>query len=354
MSDYNRSASNLRVLLSLACVVVIVAGLKAASSLLVPFLLAVFVATTCAPLLSWLHVRKVPTSLAVLLIISLVAFLALLVVTFLGASVTDFTKRLPEYQVQLSGKLNEYTQWVKNLGGEIPPSTFSDMFNPGLVMSLVGNTLARLRVILTNAIFIMLTVIFILFEVSSFPRKLAAAFNDSGRSLEQFERIGANINRYLAIKSMTSLLTGVLVGVFVWIMGLDFPLLWGVIAFLLNYIPTIGSFIAAIPAVLLALVQLDFSGFLLVCTGYVIINFGVSNGIEPRLFGKGIGLSTLVVFISLVFWGWVLGPIGMLLSVPLTMIVKIAMEDNPGTRWISIFLGPDPRKIKDLQKDETQ
>ncbi len=343
MSSIYTSGSPFRVLFSLACVVVIVAGLKAASSLLVPFLLAMFVAITCAPLLSWLRKHKVPTALAVLCIICLIALFALLVVVFLGASITDFSSRLPEYQKQLSGKISEYLLWVDDLGAEIPSTTVSDIFNPGLVMSLIGNTLARLRVVLTNTVFILLTVIFILFEITSFPRKIAVAFDDSERSLDQLERIGANINRYLAIKSVTSGLTGVLVGVFVWIMGLDFPLLWGVLAFLLNYIPTIGSFIAAIPALLLALVQLDGAGFLMVCLGYVLINFGVSNGLEPRLFGKGIGLSTLVVFVSLVFWGWVLGPIGMLLSVPLTMIVKIAMEDNPQTRWISIFLGPDPK-----------
>ena len=143
----------------------------------------------------------------------------------------------------------------------------------------------------------------------------------------------------MAIKTLTSLATGIFVGIWLAILGIDYPVLWGLVAFLLNYVPNIGSIIAAIPAVLLSFIQIDMFHALFAALGYVIVNIVIGSVIEPRVMGRGMGLSTLVVFLSLVFWGWVLGPVGMLLSVPLTMILKIALEHNEDTRWIAVLLG---------------
>ena len=123
------------------------------------------------------------------------------------------------------------------------------------------------------------------------------------------------------------------------LIGVDYPVLWGALAFLLNFIPNIGSIIAAVPPVLLALIQLGVAQAALVAGGFLVINMAIGNFLEPRYMGQGLGLSTLVVFLSLVFWGWVLGPVGMLLSVPLTIAVKIALEVRPDTRWMAIMLG---------------
>jgi predicted PurR-regulated permease PerM len=151
-----------------------------------------------------------------------------------------------------------------------------------------------------------------------------------------------SVNRYLALKTLFSLLTGVAIWIWLSILGVDFSLLWGLVAFLLNFVPNIGSIIAAIPAVLLALIQLGMGSALLASLGYVVVNVVVGSIIEPKFMGRGLGLSTLVVFLSLVFWGWVLGPVGMVLSVPLTMIVKIALESHEDTSWIAIILGSAP------------
>ncbi len=135
--------------------------------------------------------------------------------------------------------------------------------------------------------------------------------------------------------------TGLLVYFFLLIVGVDYPLLWAVLAFVLNYIPTIGSIIALIPPFLLAMVQLGFIDSIIVLAGYLTINTIMGNILEPKFMGKGLGLSTLVVFLSLVFWGWVLGPIGMLLSVPLTITIKIALDSSEETRWLAVMLGPE-------------
>ncbi|HSG63786.1 MAG TPA: AI-2E family transporter, partial [Gammaproteobacteria bacterium] len=135
------------------------------------------------------------------------------------------------------------------------------------------------------------------------------------------------------------LVTGALAGSLCALVGLDFPVLWGLLAFLFNYVPTIGSLIAAIPPIALALVQFGAVQSAVIGIGYLVLNVTIGGLLEPRIMGRGLGLSTLVVFLSLVFWGWVLGPVGMLLSVPLTMTAKIALESGERTAPIAILLG---------------
>jgi len=156
----------------------------------------------------------------------------------------------------------------------------------------------------------------------------------------------------MAIKSWMSLATGIAVFILLAVVGVNYAVLWGLLAFFLNYVPNIGSIIAAIPAILLALIQLGFVKSIIVAGGFVVINLVVGNVIEPRFMGRGLGLSTLVVFLSLLFWGWVLGPVGMLLSVPLTMTAKIALDSREETRWLAILLGPEIAAKKGMPTTE--
>jgi predicted PurR-regulated permease PerM len=218
----------------------------------------------------------------------------------------------------------------------------TDYFHPGKIMKMVGNTLTGLSGLLSNVFLILLTVVFILLEAYAFPHKLRTALRNPEESLGRLSRFTESVNRYLAIKTLFSMLTGILIWIWLAVLGVKYALLWGLLAFLFNYVPNIGSFIAAIPAILMALIQLGVSSALLACLGYIVVNIAMGSLVEPRFMGRGLGLSTLVVFLSLVFWGWVLGPVGMLLSVPLTMIVKIALESSEETRWIAVILGPSP------------
>ena len=178
-------------------------------------------------------------------------------------------------------------------------------------------------------------------EAGGFSNKIKKAFPNSNDVFVPIQSFFDGFNRYLAIKTATSILTGILI--FLWLLtfGIDFPILWGLLAFMLNFVPNVGSILAAIPAVLLAIIQFGFFKALLVVIGFLIVNIGLGGLLEPRFLGKGLGLSPLVVFISLIFWGWVLGPVGMLLSVPLTMILKIALENSPNTKWIAILIGSE-------------
>lgn len=323
-----------------AALVVIIAGVKAAEQLVVPFLLAAFIAIIAATPVFWLHRHKWPIGLALAatllaLIIALVGVGALV-----GQSATAFIEQLPFYRERLATLTDGVFEGLRALGIDAPAELVSDAFDPALAFSMAGDTLRGFGNALSNGFLILLTVILILAEASSFPRKLRDVLDDPERDLPYFERVAADVNRYIAIKTTVSVATGVIIGVLLAIIGVDFPLLWGLLAFMLNYVPTIGSVIAAVPAVLLALVQLGPAHAAAAAAGFVVVNVVMGNAVEPRFMGRGLGLSTLVVLLSLVFWGFLLGPVGMLLSVPLTMTVKIALEANPGTVWIAHLLGP--------------
>jgi len=258
----------------------------------------------------------------------------------IGNSIRDFSQELPGYQTRLQSEFASLIAWFAGFGIDMSGIQILDYFDPGAAMRLAASTLAGFGGVLTNAFLIVLTVVFILLEASSLPRKIHAALDRPGASLGGFKQFVDNVQRYMAIKSAASVVTGTVIAGGLWLIGVDYPLLWGVLAFLLNYVPNIGSIIAAVPVVLLALVQLGTLSALLTAVLYGAVNMIIGNAVEPRFMGRGLGLSTLVVFLSLVFWGWVLGPVGMLLSVPLTITVKIALESSSESHWLAVLLGP--------------
>lgn len=337
-----------------ASLVVVLAGLKAAAQLVLPFLLSLFIAVLSLPLLYWFKSRRIPNGLAVLATILVdVAFLAGLV-SLVGGSVNEFRVELPKYQQRLEEMASSAVEWVEThgvsldawrrpedvaepVGDEGDQTWLYDLINPGAVLNLVGGTLGAVAAVLSNALLVVLATVFILLEAATFPAKLRAAFavQDPG---DRFAKVTREVQRYLGIKTIISLVTGVLIGLWAGVLGIDFPLLWGLTAFLFNYIPNFGSILAAIPTVLLATIQFGLGRAALVGLGYLVVNVVLGNFVEPHLMGRRLGLSTLVVFLSLVFWGWMWGPMGMLLSVPLTMIVKIMLENTADFRWVAILL----------------
>ncbi len=329
-----------------AAFVILVAGLREAQSLLVPFLLSAFIAIIAMPPLVFLQHRHIPKGVALTLVVGSVVGVGMLMGALVGSAVDDFSAQLPTYQAKLDVQTANLLSWLAGMGIEVSREVVNSLLDPAKAMKMAAQGLNTLGGLLTNAFLILLTVIFILLEASSFPTKLHLIFDNPERSFGQLERFIDNIKRYMAIKTGTSLLTGMVVAAWLWAVGVDYPVLWGTLAFLLNYVPNIGSIIAAIPALLLALVQLGPGAALWSGLGYLVVNSLVGNVIEPRFMGRGLGLSTLVVFLSLVFWGWVLGPVGMFLSVPLTMTLKIALDSSEETRWIAILLGPEVNETK--------
>ncbi|MEE8094340.1 MAG: AI-2E family transporter [Gammaproteobacteria bacterium] len=326
--------------MSAAAVVVLIYGMQAASAILVPFLVAAFLAVICTPLMRWMQHYHVPAGLAVVIVMLIIIGVLALVGIFIGGQIAEFRARLPFYEDQLNDKL---TGIAALFGQETSISGLLSLVQPASPMELVANLFSGLQGLLANFFLIMFTVIFLLLEASSLPGKLQLVLASSRGDPDFFKRFTSGVQRYLGIKTVMSLVTGVAAGALTAAFGLDFPLLWGLLAFLFNYVPNIGSLIAAIPAVVLALVQFGFVQAAMIAVGYFVINISIGGIIEPRVVGRGLGLSTLVVFLSLVFWGWVFGPVGMLLSVPLTMTAKIALDSSDRTAPIAVLLGPAER-----------
>jgi AI-2 transport protein TqsA len=228
--------------------------------------------------------------------------------------------------------------WLNSLGLDTSNALLADYVSPRKVMDLVYLTLSLVMGLFTHMLLIFLTVLFIMIEAAGFPGKLQAAFPDPEKTLGHFRAITASVNQYMGVKALFSLATGLSIWILLTLLGVDFAGTWGLLAFFLNFIPSIGSIIAAVPAILLALLQLGLPTALLTLLGYLVVNVLFGNFLEPRFMGRRLGLSTLVVFLSLLFWGWVLGPVGMVLSVPLTMIAKIALAANEDTRWLAVLL----------------
>lgn len=341
MTTAERSTSSpvFRLFIMAASFVIIVAGMKAAQAILVPFLLSIFIAIICSPLLFWLRKKGLPMSLSLILVISGILGIGLLIGMIAGSSLNDFAQSLPLYQERLRDKTTAITRLLGQLGFSFSDKLLLEYVDPRAAMNLASVMLAGIGNMLGKSFLIFVTVIFILLEAATIPEKLRAAFGSSNFSKGALDDFIHNINRYMAIKTWVSLATGVLAAIWLAILGVDYPVLWGLLAFIFNYVPNIGSIIAAVPAILLAFVQLGLTSAVLTAAGYVVLNLVMGNAIEPRFMGRGLGLSTLVVFLSLVFWGWVLGPVGMVLSIPLTMTVKIAFSSIEETRWIGLLLG---------------
>lgn len=333
-------------LLNAASFMVVIAGLRAASSLVVRLLLAFFIAFVCGPLFFILKKYKVPTAIAIIVVLLVITAFGSFLGVLVGSSVNDFTEAWPSYQAKFTRLVGGTVAYLNGRGIEIPREAVLDVLNPGTIMNVIGGMLTTLTSMLSETVLILIAVVFILLEAASVPGKITAIWGQDSKTMTDLNRFAKVMQKYIALKTIISLATGIIVGFSMMFVGVDFALLWGLLAFLLNYVPTIGSIIAAIPPTLLAFIQLGWIHALVVLSIFLVINMVIGNIIEPRTMGKGVGLSTLIVFISLVFWGWVLGPVGMLLSVPLTMSVKIYLESRKSTQWMGVMLGRSVEKSK--------
>ncbi len=333
-----------RALIVSATLVIIIAGMKSAAPLLVPFLLSIFIAVISYPLMCLLQQKGLPKGLALALVMLLVIIIGIGLTFLVGSSITDFSHNLPQYQQKITAEWGEAIRWLSDRGISVTDS-IKDAVNPAAALGLVSSILKGFGSVLTNSFLIILTVVFILMEAAGFTQKFIALNNtgiEKPASSEQlFSQVFVDkLRSYMSMKTIISMVTGTFIAIAMSLIGVDYPVLWGVLAFMLNFVPNIGSIIAAVPAVMLALVQLGYASALIVAAVYIAVNVIIGSIVEPKYMGKGLGLSTLVVFVSLVFWGWVLGPVGMLLSVPLTITVKLALDSEPETQWLGHLLGP--------------
>ncbi|MCX6285900.1 MAG: AI-2E family transporter [Bacteroidetes bacterium] len=332
--------------IKVAALIIIIAGVIYAKSIITTFLLALFISIICAQPISWLEKKRIPRWLALIIVILGLIILFSGFAFLIGGTVSSFSSNVSKYESTLTAISNSFIQVLNEKGLKIRPDQVSNFIQPARILEFTASAVNGLLNMMGNTFLIFLIILFMLMESGSFSVKAKAILSGSDESISYFSTIIKNIRHYLGIKTLVCLSIGILIYVALLIIGVDYPLLWALIAGLMNYIPNIGSIIAAVPAVLFALVQLGLGGAFWTLGSFLVINNVLGNFVEPRVMGKGLGLSTLVVFLSLLFWGFILGTVGMFLSVPLTMTIKIILEQNEKTRWLAILLGtPAEAKI---------
>jgi predicted PurR-regulated permease PerM len=329
-----------RIVVILGSIVVIGAGIKLASPLLVPLLVAAFIAIVTAPIVMWFCDKGAPRIAAVLsgLLLDVAAGAALGIP--LAAAVATFTERIPDYASMLSGQMQELEVWLAGYG--IPLQSLYDFSEPTWMFSFATTMAQYAASLVSQIVLVLLIVAFMLFESTGLREKLSKIATPT--QIADLSEAAHEVNAYLVAKTLMSLLTGVLVFVWCWWREVDVPLLWGLLAYLLNYIPNIGQIIASVPAIALALIQLGPGQAVIVAAGFAGINLAI-GAIEPRVMGQALKLSALVVLVSMVVWGWLLGPVGALVSAPLTMVIKSSLAHSDDLRWMAQLLGPTPKPV---------
>ncbi len=324
-----------------AAIVIIIAGLKVGAPIVNPLLMAVFFSIIILHPINWLKKKGVNGILSILI----VGFSLVLVFVGIGGAVTEsikeFTQNLPLYKKELNDITASSITLLNGYGLNVTSESVTSNFNAGSTFSYASKFIGGIGSVFGQIVLLILVVAFIIGEANSFPIKLKVILKNPTVSLENLKNIFKNIRYYLGIKTITGLIGGVSVTILLLILGIQYAIVWGVLVLLMRYIPNIGSIIAAIPIMLFVLVQQGITGVVYVGIGYGIINFIIGQIIEPQFLAKGMNLSTLAVFLSLVFWGWILGDVGMLLAVPITMATKISLETRKNSKWMAIMLGSE-------------
>jgi Predicted permease len=346
MTSPQPDKAGLHILLKLAALVVILAGIHSAADIIVQLLLALFFAIVLNPLVTWFLRRGLSRALAITLVMIVMLFVLTVLVAVLATSVNDFIAMMPSYNKELTRKLIELQQMLPFMHLHISPDKLLQRIDSDKLMTFATALMTQLSGAMTGIVLLIMTVIFMLFEARHVPYKLRFALSNPKIHIAGLHRALKGVSQYLALKTFISLLTGVVVWLGLMLMGVQFALMWGVLAFLLNYIPNIGSVISAIPPMIQALLFNGYYECLMVGALFLAVHMILGNILEPRLMGHRLGMSTLVVFLSLLIWGWLLGPVGMLLSVPLTSICKIWMETTQGGSKLAILLGPGRPKSR--------
>lgn len=350
-----------QMILLFAALVVVVAGLKAAQSFFVPVLLAFFIATVSYPVTGWLQRHRVPPAVSVLLTVLVdFAFLAAVIVlgvTIIGdlqekwdAEYYDLTRaKIQDASTSLAGKLEE---WGVEDGAEkvqeFTTENLTELRNIkfSTILSFGTGVLGRLLTFFASFGVVIVLTVFMLSEAQGFSRRFGAIRAARGPNFDRLASAMLDTQRYLGIKTVISLATGLLAGILCWVAGLDFFLLWGILAFVMNFIPAVGSLIASVPPILLALIAKDGgpTEALVVAGGYGLINMFLDNFVQPLLLGRRFGLSILIVVLCVLFWGWLWGLIGIILAVPLTMILKVVLDNSDEFRWIAVAIGQETKR----------
>jgi AI-2 transport protein TqsA len=330
-----------RFLLGVGGLVLLLSFMREAADIINPFLLALVFAFTFSPVIGWLQNKGLPAWLALVLTLIFLLGGGILLIVFIGTSFSELIETLPTYQTSAEEQNADLQASLEDIG--LNGKSVLDFVSPERLLELMGNIISEIVGAVANTGFMLFVLVFMLFETLGISKKLRAPRIVDNQFVKRFTSFGADIRRYVLVLTWINFLVGVGDAIFLYFLGVDFPILWGLLAWFLGYIPAVGFWLAMIPPMLLAYAEFGIGTAVLVFVGYVLINGSVQNIIQPKLMGDQLNLAPLVVVASLFIWGWVLGPVGGLIAVPMSMAVQqLVLQSSEGTRWLADLMGSGP------------
>jgi predicted PurR-regulated permease PerM len=326
-------------LVTLAAIFVLLLSMRATNEILAPLILSFVLAVTVSPLQDWFIRKGAPSWLALVLTIVLVVGFILTVVWLVGRSVENFSETIGTYQDRLDAIGRSFGGFLNSLDFDANDLSGDDSSVPRTLLQLVVSFLAGLVSGISNLGLILLTAVFFLVEALAMPRKVNNVAPKSEAGVQRFFRFNEALREYMVINAAVGLLAALINVGLLALIGVEFAVLWGVLSFFLSFVPNVGFIISVIPPAIMALIQFGPREMLIVIVAYIVINFLVDNVVKPQFIEKGVNISVTVTFLALLVWGWVLGPIGAILAVPLAMIVQAILDSRPETRWMAYLMG---------------
>ena len=337
MSNEAQFSKTLRFLIGVAALGIAVVTMQTYAWLLNSVFLGVIIAVVSVPMLYWLRRKGLSGGLALVITLLVLTLLAIAFALFFVGSVNRLVEAVPSYVEQAESLKATVEGSLAGLGMDTTGvRAVLDLMDPARLLSLIAEALARLAESISNLVVVVLVVAFLLAESLGLPAKVQRQLRLGHTQLGPVSRYIQDLRRYVLLTAQLAAITGIGATLMLLILGVDFPILWGILTFLLSFIPTVGLFLAMIPPALLALLEFGLAKALLVVAGYLLIDAVVENVVKPKFLGESLDMAPVVIILSLIFWAAVLGPMGALLAVPLTMAVKqLVLETDEEARWLA-------------------
>jgi len=354
MEDNSQEPTNIlsasKIMLFLASFVVVVFGMREASAIITPIVIAFIVAILFTPLHSWLIDRGLPRWFALVIVMLIILLVVSAMVSITVVSITQFINRVPEYSDSLQGLIDDFLTFIETLPIDTSNIWNFEMFDMSQILNVSGSILGGVADIFSNWFILFLLIAMMLADFAYLPQKFQIMFKNN-KQIMAFSELILSIRRYLSITTSTGLVIGLLNAVLLMSLGVDFAVLWGILGFLMNFIPSVGIIISFIPPTILALLEFGWQSAIISAAGIIVINFVIENVVKPRIMEEDLNISPLFVLISLTLWTYVLGAIGTILAVPLTLIAtKMLLEVSDETQWLAILITANPRPKRRKEK----
>jgi predicted PurR-regulated permease PerM len=327
-----------QVIFTLAAIVILLGGVRVAAPILNPFLFALILSLLFSPLYAWLRRQRVPDWLALICILIGLSLLFGLLFYVVSTSITSLATQLGTYADNLSERLTNIITFLQQRGVIAPgieASTPKAILNNSTVIRTLQVFLGGLAGFFSNFFLILMTTLFLIAEGPALMKRLRTTTAEDNPLVQRLTTFGQGVVRQFGLRGIVNAVTGTAITIILLLLGIDFAVLWGFLTFFLSYIPYIGTFLAAVPGVLLAFAEFGLARAVLVILGFVLVNIAAENILSPALMSRGLSLSPTLVFVSFAFWVWLLGGPGAFLGMPITLLILLVLDSFPESRWIT-------------------